>query len=226
MLRKLREYREEDYLMISGIQHFVFCRRQWALIHIEQQWEENFHTVDGEIMHQRAHDGFSCERRKDVIISRGMPVFSRTMGVTGVCDIVEYHRAEDGIYIRKFNDKFQVLPIEYKRGKPKENDSDILQMVAQAMCIEEMIGCTLDKGAIFYGETKRRMEVVLTDAHRERVRSMFDEMHQYYERGYTPKVRKTKACGLCSLKNICLPELEKAKSVKQYVARYMREEAE
>lgn len=212
--------------MISGIQHFVFCRRQWALIHIEQQWEENFHTVDGEIMHQRAHDGFSCEKRKDVIISRGMPVFSRSMGVTGVCDIVEYHRADDGIYIRKFDDKFQILPIEYKRGKPKKDDSDILQMAAQAMCIEEMLDCTIDKGAIFYGEKKRRMEIVLTDAHRERVRSIFEEMHQYYDRGYTPKVKKTKACGLCSLENICLPELEKAKSAKEYLARYLGEETE
>lgn len=222
----MKEYREEDYLLISGIQHFIFCRRQWGLIHIEQQWEENFHTVDGEIMHQRAHDRFSNEKRKEVIISRGMPVFSHTLGITGVCDIVEFHRAKDGVYIREFDDRFQIFPIEYKRGKPKENDSDILQMVTQAMCIEEMLNCVIRKGAIFYGETKRRTEIIITDAYREKVRSMLEEMHQYYERGYTPKVKRTKACALCSLKNICLPELEKTKSAKEYVACYLREKSE
>lgn len=226
MWKKLKEYREEDYLMLSGIQHFVFCRRQWALIHIEQQWEENFHTVDGEIMHKKAHDGFSCEKRKDVIVSRGMPVFSRTMGVSGVCDIVEFHRSKEGVFIRKFDGTFQVIPVEYKRGKPKEDDSDILQMTAQAMCLEEMLDCTIEKGALFYGQTKRRMEVKITNEYRERVYAMFEEMHHYYDRGYTPNVKKTKACGVCSLKDICMPELEKVQSAKGYIARHLKEELE
>lgn len=212
--------------MLSGIQHFIFCRRQWALIHIEQQWEENFHTMDGRIMHENAHDGFSCEKRKDTIISRGMPVHSRTMGVSGVCDVVEFKRLEDGAYIRKFDDTFEVIPIEYKRGKPKKDVSDILQVVAQAMCLEEMLSCTIEKGALFYGQTRRRMEVPVSVELRQQVSGIFSEMHQYYERGYTPRVKKSKVCSSCSLKDICLPELERARSAKSYVKRYLEEESE
>ena len=210
--------------MLSGIQHFAFCRRQWALIHIEQQWEENFHTVDGELMHQRAHDGFSHEKRKQTIISRGMPIFSREMGISGVCDIVEFTEAENGVQIHKFGGKYAVLPVEYKRGSPKEHDADILQLVAQAMCLEEMLGCQIGKGALFYGKTKRRQEIEITEPYRENVRAMFAEMHQYYDKGYTPKMKKTKACGLCSLKDICLPELEKTVSVGRYIEKYIKEE--
>lgn len=222
----MREYREEDYLMLSGIQHFTFCRRQWALIHVEQQWEENFHTVDGRIMHENAHDGFSCEKRKDTIISRGMPIFSRSMGVSGICDVVEFRRSEDGVYIKKFDDTFEVTPVEYKRGKPKEDVSDILQVAAQAMCLEEMLVCTIDRGVLFYGQTRRRMEVPITGELRQQVSDMFEEMHQYYKRGYTPRVKKSKACNACSLKDICLPELERAKSAKSYIAGYLEEEPE
>lgn len=226
MWKKLREYREEEYLMLSGIQHFTFCRRQWALIHIEQQWEENFHTVDGRIMHENAHDGFSCEKRKDTIISRGMPVYSRSMGVSGICDVVEFKRSKDGVYIKQFDDTFEVMPIEYKRGKPKEDISDILQVAAQVMCLEEMLVCTIEKGALFYGQTRRRMEVQVTAELRQQVRDMFVEMHQYYERGYTPRVKKSKACSACSLKDICLPELERARSAKAYIVRSLEEESE
>ncbi len=222
----MKEYKEEDYLMLSGIQHFIFCRRQWALIHIEQQWEENFHTMDGRIMHENAHDGFSCEKRKDTIISRGMPVYSGTMGVSGICDIVEFKHSKDGAYIRKFDDTFEVTPIEYKRGKPKKDASDILQVAAQVMCLEEMLSCTIEKGALFYGQTRRRMEVPVTGELRKQVSDIFAEMHQYYERGYTPRVKKSKACSSCSLKDICLPELERARSAKSYVKRYLEEKPE
>ena len=91
------EYREDDFLMVSGIQHFTFCRRQWALIHIEQQWKENEHTIEGELLHKKAHDPYLAERRGDVMISRALPVYSRSMGVSGECDIVEFHRAEDSM---------------------------------------------------------------------------------------------------------------------------------
>lgn len=221
----MKEYREEDYLMLSGIQHFIFCRRQWALIHIEQQWEENFHTIDGRIMHKTAHDGLSCEKRKDTIISRGMPVCSKIMGVSGICDIVEFKRSKDGVFIRQFNDTFEVTPIEYKRGKAKKDESDILQVVSQVMCLEEMLVCSIEKGALFYGQTKKRMEVPVTAELRQRVSDIFAEMHQYYERGYTPRVKKSRACSSCSLKDVCLPELEQVKSARDYVQRCIGEES-
>lgn len=209
--------------MLSGIQHFAFCRRQWALIHIEQQWAENYQTVDGELMHKKAHDGFSYEKRKDTVITRGMPIYSRTMGVSGVCDIVELKRDDAGVPIRQFDGKFRIMPVEYKRGKPKENDADILQLAAQVLCLEEMMNCHIEKGALYYGQTKRRMEAEITDEYREKVSASFAEMHQYYEKGFTPRVKKTKACQACSLKEICLPALDKSGSAGSYIDRYIRE---
>lgn len=203
--------------MISGIQHFAFCRRQWALIHLEQQWAENYKTMDGSFMHKTAHDGSSHEKRGDLIISRGMPVFSRAMGVSGICDVVEFRRDENGTPIRMFDGTFIAKPVEYKRGKPKEHDADVLQVVAQAMCLEEMLDCTVESAALYYGEIRRRKEIVITDAERGQVRSAFEEMHQYYERGYTPRPKKKKACYACSLKELCLPELDKAGSVQHYM---------
>lgn len=213
----MMEYREEDYLMLSGIQHFAFCRRQWALIHIEQQWAENERTVAGELMHVNAHDPFMREKRKDTIISRSMPVYSRTMGVSGECDIVEFCRSEDGIHLHGHRGLFQVYPIEYKKGKPKDTEIDILQLTAQAMCLEEMLAACIEKGAVYYGETRRRQEVSFTEDLRERVRRTFEEMHQLYSKQYTPKVKWTKACNACSLKDICLPVLGKTRTVKDYI---------
>ena len=221
------EYREEDYLMLSGIQHFSFCRRQWALIHIEQQWDENLRTVEGNLFHQKAHDGYSSEKRKDVIISRGMPVFSRKMGVSGVCDIVEFRRDEEkGMSIYGREGKYLVYPVEYTKGQPKEEESDLLQMAAQAMCLEEMLACDITKGYLFYGEIRRRIEVVLDEGLRQRVSDSFAEMHQYFQRRFTPKVKRTKACNACSLKNLCLPQLMKDRSVKEYISRRIGEEEE
>lgn len=213
----MKEYKEEDYLMLSGIQHFAFCRRQWALIHIEQQWLENVRTVEGELLHKRAHDTYSSEKRNDVIISRGLPVHSREMGVSGVCDIVEFRRAEEGISLHGHRGIFQVYPVEYKRGKPKDTEIDIFQLTAQAMCLEEMLSCTIAEGAVFYGEIKRRERIEFTDELKEQVRTMFSEMHQYFDRKYTPKVKWSKSCNACSLKDICLPKLGKAASVKEYI---------
>ena len=114
-------YNEDDYLMLSGIQHFEFCRRQWALIHIEKQWEENYLTVSGELMHEKAHDKDFVETRRNVITTRGMPIYSRNMGVRGDCDVVEFIRDnENGIEIFGREGKYKVVPVEYKRGELKE----------------------------------------------------------------------------------------------------------
>ena len=217
------EYAEDVYLMISGIQHFRFCKRQWALIHIEQQWVENEHTVIGELMHKKAHDPYLTEKRKDVIITRALPVASREMGVTGECDVVEFHRCEDGIQLHGHRGMFSVYPIEYKKGKPKSTEEDKLQLAAQAMCLEEMFSTQIPEGALFYGETKRRETVEITQELREEVRAMFQEMHQYYERKYTPKVKPGKGCTACSLKEICMPRLAKTSSVKRYMEQVFQE---
>ena len=158
------EYSEDDYLMISGIQHFKFCRRQWALIHIEQQWNENEHTVIGELMHKRAHDPYMTEKRKDLLTVRALPVSSRRLGISGECDIVEFHKVEDGIKLLGHRGQYKIYPVEYKKGRPKLTSEDKLQLTAQALCLEEMFSTSITEGAIYYGETKRRETVILDES--------------------------------------------------------------
>lgn len=220
------EYIEDNYLMLSGIQHFKFCKRQWALIHIEQQWEENVHTVVGGLMHKKAHDPYLVEKRKDLLIARSLPIVSREMGVSGECDVVEFHRCEDGIKLHGHRGTFSVYPIEYKKGKPKLTEEDQLQLVAQALCLEEMFSTNIQEGALFYGETRRREVLEITEDLRQEVRGIFQEMHQYFERKYTPKVKYSKACNACSLKEICVPKLGKTESVKTYIERMLKEDGE
>lgn len=220
------EYSEEDYLFISGIQHFKFCRRQWALIHVEQQWKENVHTVIGELMHKKAHDPYLTEKRKDTIIVRALPVVSKEMGITGECDVVEFRRCEDGVRLHGHRGLYSIYPVEYKKGKPKTDEKDQLQLAAQAMCLEEMFSTKIKEGALFYGETKRREIIHITDELRIEVRDMFQEMHHYFSRHYTPKVKTSKSCSSCSLKEICLPKLSKTVSVGTYMKRMLQEEDE
>jgi len=215
-------YKEEDFLSLSGIQHFAFCRRQWALIHIEQQWQENLRTVEGEILHEKTHDYFIKEKRGDLIISRGMAVFSKTLGINGVCDVIELHMDNNGVPIFGREGLYKPVPVEYKRGKPKEDDIDIMQLTAQAMCLEEMFSCNISVGYMFYGETKHRLKVNITEELKSRVTEICKEMHQIYERRYTPKVKTSKKCNACSLRDICLPKLCRNQSVKDYIERSIK----
>lgn len=213
----MKNYREEDFLSLAGIQHFVFCRRQWALIHIETQWSENLRTVEGHIFHERAHNGAFTEKRGNVIITRGLPVFSRELGINGVCDVVEFHKDKNGVPIFGWEGSYLPVPIEYKKGAPKEHQADEMQLCCQAMCLEAMLMCHIDKGYLFYGEPKRRTEVLFTVQLRERVQKTVEEMHESFERQYTPKVKITKRCKACSLSELCLPKLCKNESAKAYI---------
>lgn len=217
----MMEFDEADYLMISGLQHFSFCKRQWALIHIENQWQENLRTVEGNIVHERCHDKEFTEKRGELLITRGMRVFSRTLGVTGECDVVEFRRGVKGTKLFGQEGLWQPLPIEYKRGKSKINDADRLQVCCQAMCLEEMLACDISEGAIYYNETRRRETVVLDTKLRTEVSVFLGEMHEYYRKGYTPKTKVTNGCKLCSLQNICLPKLCKQLSVKAYYKSFL-----
>lgn len=210
-------YDEEDYLMLSGIQHFAFCRRQWAIIHIEQQWAENYRTTAGELMHKKAHDEDSFEKRGDLLIVRGLRISSCGLGVSGQCDVVEFHQDEDGIELFGYDGKWNLLPVEYKRGAPKEHQADELQLCAQAVCLEEMFQTHIPEGYLFYGENRRRSHVEFTDDLRENVRKMTKEMHELFQRGYTPNVKPTKQCRACSLENLCVPKLQKTMKVRKYI---------
>ena len=205
--------------MLSGIQHYAFCPRQWALIHIEEQWNENYLTAVGRIMHARAHDGESTEKRGSIIIFRALKVRSAELGISGECDIVEFHKSENGISISGYSDLWVPFPIEYKRGKTKLDDCDRLQLCAQAVCLEEMLCIKIDNGAIFYGESRRRENVDFTLELRLKLTEIVKLMHDIYVRKYTPKATKGKHCNSCSIKDLCLPGLsEKGEtSVKKYM---------
>lgn len=214
-------YKEDDYLMLSGIQHYIFCPRQWALIHIEQQWEENYRTVDGNIMHKNAHDDSFHEKRGDVITTRGMAVSSSRLGISGECDIVEFHKDPAGIKIPGQEGKFSVIPIEYKRGKPKADDCDVMQLTAQAICLEDMLCCEIPFGFLYYGETRHRTKVEFDEHIRTKTLQTIAEMHALYDKHYTPKGKRTKACNACSLKNICLPMICGKLSASEYMHSYL-----
>lgn len=220
-MKGYREYGEDEFLPLSGIQHFAFCRRQWALIHIEQQWADNALTVKGNNMHRKAHDTFGNETRKDIVISRGMPVHSRTLGISGICDIVEFHKSKSGTFICSLNGTYDVLPVEYKRGRPKNHDADILQVVAQAMCLEEMLCTEIPKASLYYGETHHRMEIFITREIRNKVMEMCAEMHEYFARAHTPKCKAIAKCKSCSLIEICNPDICSQASVSAYIEKML-----
>ena len=217
---------EDEFRQLSGIQHFAFCRRQWALIHIEMQWKENLRTVEGRILHENVHNPEMNEKRGNVIVVRAMPVHSRKMGVSGECDVVEFHKSDKGAHINGREGVYMPVPVEYKRGEPKSDNIDILQLVAQALCLEEMFCTDINYGYIYYGETRHRLKVDFDDEIRNEVVKLFEEMHLYYRRGYTPKVKISKKCNACSLKDLCVPVLNKNKSVAEYIDKFISETGE
>jgi len=215
---------DADFLMLSGLKHFRFCRRRWALVHLEQQWQENALTLEGHYMHERVHDDNFTELRGSVLLSRGMPVRSEMLKITGECDMVELHKNENGVPIQGREGLWQVYPVEYKHGEPDERGADELQLCAQAMCLEEMLVTEIPEGAIYYGKTRHRMTVALTEDLRKQTRDALTEMHRLFSQGYTPKAKWTRACKNCSLVEICLPKLEKRMRASEYVKHMLAEE--
>ncbi len=206
--------------MLSGIQHFVFCRRQWALIHIEQQWAENYRTADGAVFHTNVHDPDHRESRGDLLTVRAVPIHSSVLGISGECDLLEYRRcANGGIPLHGKDGVWKPFPVEYKRGSPHADNADEQQLCAQAMCLEEMLCCSIPEGALYYGETHHRIKIAFTENLRTQVTATVNEMHEIYRRGYTPKGKQKTGCRSCSLKDLCLPQLTK----KQKASDYMKE---
>lgn len=220
------ENNETDFLTLSGLKHFAFCRRRWALVHIEQLWSENVLTLDGHYMHERVHDSGFTESRGSVLLSRAMPVRSQKLRVTGECDMVELHRDPNGVPIHGRSGLWRLYPVEYKRGKPDGRGADELQLCAQAMCLEEMFVTEIPEGAIYYGATHRRLKVELTEELRRQVFKLLDEMHDLFARGYTPKVKPTRVCKSCSVFELCQPMLNKRPSASEYVKHTLEENDE
>jgi CRISPR-associated exonuclease Cas4 len=202
-------YTEDDLIPISALQHLMFCKRQCALIHIEQLWDENLLTAEGRIMHERVHEA-DRESRGDVRIERGVPLRAMKLGLIGKADVVEFHRIEAN--------KWLPFPVEYKRGKPKADESDKVQLCAQAMCLEEMLNVTIPGGAIFYGKTRRRLDVSFEEELRDETEKAAQEAHELLASGVTPDPAYTKKCERCSLINQCMPKIvQKKPSVRRYL---------
>ena len=203
-------YNEENFIPLSALQHFVFCPRQCALIHIEQIWQESGLTAEGRIMHERVHEEHR-ESRGNVRIEYGIPLRSLRLGLIGKADVVEFHHIDKGTW--------QPFPVEYKRGKPKVDHCDKIQLCAQAMCLEEMLSISVPNGAIFYGRTRRRLDVTFDDALRKETEEAAKAAHKLITSGITPPAVYEKRCEQCSLIGECLPKTTgKKSSVKRYLA--------
>ena len=204
-------YTEDDLIQLSSLQHFMFCERQCALIHIEQLWSENLFTAEGRIMHDKA-DSNKFESRGNVRIDYSVPLRSLRLGLVGKADVVEFH---------KHGDMWIPFPVEYKRGKPKMDDCDKVQLCAQAICLEEMLNIEIREGALFYGQTRRREDVVFDKTLRMETEDTAKKVHELIESGITPRAEYSKKCKLCSLLNICLPKANSKAS--SYLAKAMEE---
>lgn len=202
-------YIEDDLLMLSALQHILFCERQCALIHIEQVWVENMFTAQGRIMHERV-DQTGHESRRNVRLEFGVPIRSLRLGLIGKADMVEFHRQADGGWLP--------FPVEYKRGRPKKENWDKVQLCAQGLCLEEMLGVIIFGGALFYGKNRRRQEVAFDDDLRQQTENTARMLHRLIAGGITPLPVYGKKCDTCSLKNICLPKtLGKRRRVENYL---------
>ena len=219
----MQQYTEDEYLLLSGIQHYAFCPRQWALIHIENQWQENYYTAMGEALHHKAHDG-STEKRDGLITFRSVKLSSSRLGISGECDVLEFYQSENGIPLKNYDGLYMPYPVEYKRGKTKLDDCDRLQLCAQALCLEEMLCCEIDKGALFYGEPRRREAVDFSAELREKLEKTIEEMHKLFSRRHTPKAKTGKFCSACSMKDLCLPKL--SERPENAVRKYLEENME
>lgn len=210
-------YPESDLLAISGLQHLIFCQRQWALIHLEQVWVENRLTVEGRHLHDRV-DQPEHETRGNVRTVRALPLRSLELGITGRADVVEFHYS-DGVTPSPLSAPCAVFPVEYKRGKPKPDRCDEVQLCAQALCIEEMLGVTVTDSALYYGKPRRRHPVAISDDLRRFTRDTILRMHQLYAARVTPQVAYQPKCENCSLIQICLP---KSTGSRQSAAAYLK----
>lgn len=210
-------YKEDEFLQLSALQHFIFCKRQCALIHIEQSWVENIFTAEGRIMHENIHKE-RVKNRKDIRIEFGMPLHSFELGLSGKADVVEFHKTEDGR-------EWMPFPVEYKRGKPKSDNSDKVQLCAQVISLEEMMNIKIVCGALFYGKTRRRFDVVFDDALREETKETAKQLHAFIESGNTPAPVYNAKCESCSFIDVCLPRaIARNVSVKDYLRKEISKE--
>lgn len=210
-------YEEESLLPISALQHLAYCERQCALIHLEDVWDENLLTAEGRILHDRVHDrDREIDIRAGVRYEYSVRIRSLRLGLSGIADVVEFHRGEKkGVWIP--------FPVEYKHGRPKRSSIDAIQLCAQGMCLEEMTGSTIEKGALFYGKIRRRQDVMFDDSLRELTADTAYKLHRLTGDGVTPPPVNDGRCRNCSLRDACMPTIRgEYSTVEQYIREVIR----
>lgn len=219
-------YREDDYLMLSGIQHFYFCKRQWSLIHVEQQWKENRWTAEGQIVHEKADNPYLKEKRKNHFVSRAMPVASSKLGLSGILDVIEFTKTETrGTAVEGKKGLWQPVIVEFKRGKEKKDNRDIVQLVAQVICLEETLNVNITHSFLYYNQTNKKVKIEITEKLRKEVENTAETMHKVYKEGRTLPAETYKNCKECSLYDICIPRLTKKKtSISNYMNNHLDED--
>ena len=214
-------------LMLSGIQHYMFCPRQWALIHIEQQWAENRLTTEGQLLHKNVDNPFYRQKNGDTITLRSLHIASKRLGLYGITDAVELipsDSPEDSITHNRYPGYWKPYPVEYKRGHSKPDERDEVQLAAQAMCLEEMYDINIPYGALYYDEVKHRETIAISDGLRRTTQQCAKQMHDIFKSGIMPKPVKASHCRNCSLKDICIPEMSDCTQVKTYLNKNLYED--
>lgn len=211
----MKTFAEEDFLQLSALQHYSFCKRQWGLIHLEQVWSENILTAEGTQLHQRAHSPQSTALPNGGFVERDMRIRSQILGLSGSTDVVEFLAMPDGFPVVGRAGRYRIHPVEYKHGASKTIQCDRIQLCAQAICLEEMLGCTISDGDLYYGQTKRREQVLFDCALRADTAALCEQIHAAMEKGEVPPAEKGQKCRGCSLFNDCMPKMDAAR-VRHY----------
>jgi CRISPR-associated exonuclease Cas4 len=220
---------DTEWVMISALEHYAYCTRQCALIHIEQVWEDNLFTAEGSLMHDKADLEGTTESRGDLRIARGLRLHSRRLGLTGKADVVEFHRVKDdaappdgalspAVTLTGVTGLWTPFPVEYKRGHLRHEEGFEIQLCAQALCLEEMMNVRVPAGALFYGKTARRLDIAFDSALREKTETTVERLHALLLEGKTPTAPYEKKCDKCSLLSLCMP---KATGSRKSVQRYL-----
>jgi CRISPR-associated exonuclease Cas4 len=232
-------YKEEDLLPISLLQHLIFCVRRAALVQIEGIWEDNLFTVEGSHLHKKVDDEIPTESRNDIRISRGLLLRSTELGLSGKADVVEFQRISDEAIISSITMEerasaiplagtgglWKPYPVDYKRGRMRHEEGFEAQLCAQAICLEEMLGCSVPEGAIYYGKPRRRLAVVFDGALREKTKEAARRLHELVASGRTPQARYEKKCEGCSLFSMCMPKITGSRrSVRGYMEKALDQE--
>ncbi|MBK5244066.1 MAG: CRISPR-associated protein Cas4 [Eubacteriaceae bacterium] len=219
----MKKFEEYDRLPLSALKQFIYCKKRFALMYLECEWGENYKIVEGDLLHKSVNDPTFNEKRRDVYVSRSVPVFSSQLNLYGVADIVEFINNDEGIKLPGKKGLWKINPVEYKNGKPEKSNADNYQLCAQAMCLEEMFQTEIKSGDIFYGKIKRRVTVDLTNELKESVKGHISNMSEILMTQVIPIKSEDQNCHLCSLIDVCIPTVfGKQKKFKDQISTQMR----